>query len=161
MCSSAIVLRYCSSKRFFLSISYRLPGSRTRRAEKRAALDGRTLSSRFFQASSRCCISSMQCCSVLRIPVVVALNVSASPLKSIEATTNPHSLQVSQMAAERRRTEAERYDTVIIVDCTDRMAALVPARVERVATDCRCRCRKRLLFVLVKLVRFHCNMFRE
>ena len=42
-----------------------------------------TRSSRFFQDSSRCAISSMQCDIVARIPAVVALNVKDSPLKSM------------------------------------------------------------------------------
>ena len=42
-----------------------------------------TLSSRFFHASSRWDISSMQCDNVARIPAVVALNVNDSPLKSM------------------------------------------------------------------------------
>ena len=42
-----------------------------------------TRSNRFFQASSRCAMSSIQCDNVASIPAVVALNVNASPLKSI------------------------------------------------------------------------------
>ena len=42
-----------------------------------------TFSSRFFQASSRCDMSSIQCDKVERMPAVVALNVKASPLKSM------------------------------------------------------------------------------
>lgn len=41
-----------------------------------------TFSTRFFQASSRCAISSIQWVRVCIIPIVVALNVRASPLKS-------------------------------------------------------------------------------
>ena len=44
----------------------------------------RTLSRRFFQASSRCDMRSMQCERVAMIPAVVALKVKASPLKSTE-----------------------------------------------------------------------------
>ena len=44
----------------------------------------RTLSRRFFQASSRCDMRSMQCDRVAMIPAVVALKVKASPLKSTE-----------------------------------------------------------------------------
>jgi len=60
-----------------------------------------TRSRRFFHDSSRCDISSMQWDSVAIIPVVVALNVYASPLKSIACapcccsmlTTCTHKLQ--------------------------------------------------------------------
>ena len=42
-----------------------------------------TRSNRFFHASSRCDMSSIQCDKVASIPAVVALNVNASPLKSM------------------------------------------------------------------------------
>ena len=51
---------------------------------KRPRHSKHTLSRRFFQASSRCDMRSIQCERVAIMPAVVALKVKASPLKSTE-----------------------------------------------------------------------------
>lgn len=93
-----------------------------------------TFSSLFCQLSSLFTIRSMQCVSVARIPAVVALNVMASPLKSIPLM--PFRLRVWN-TEEEEEPQTRQTEALLVFG-----VQTIPSA--HVSPGCRCCCAETL-----------------